>query len=224
MEQSTYKDQEVVNKVFVKGRVATISDVNGTVLFTVVSKNGNRTIFVKMSCKKSVMPQEIRGRGHARVDVEGHIESYLTKKDGKRHITQHFVADKITLSKTLTDEIFGVKGKFFEEPKAQVYLKGTLLSIIEDPEWYRYNIDISNEVRHTTVRVSLKKIDRPVEVKVGDTICALCTISTPEKQFSDGTKQFMDILVSDLAKVNAEEIIYNLEAQIMNAQHDAKTE
>ena len=57
MEQSTYKDQEVVNKVFVKGRVATISDVNGTVLFTVVSKNGNRTIFVKMSCKKSVMPQ-----------------------------------------------------------------------------------------------------------------------------------------------------------------------
>lgn len=106
----TYKTQEVVNKVFIKGRIATLREINGTPVFTIVSKNGSRTIFVRMSCAKSVMPEDLKNKRHARVNIEGHIESYRAKRneEGKRRIVQHFVADKIEPSKTLTDEIFGV--------------------------------------------------------------------------------------------------------------------
>lgn len=210
----TYKTQEVVNKVFIKGRIATLREINGTPVFTIVSKNGSRTIFVRMSCAKSVMPEDLKNKRHARVNIEGHIESYRAKRneEGKRRIVQHFVADKIEPSKTLTDEIFGVKGKFFEDPCIRVYLKGKLTGIIEEPEWNRYNIDLSQGNLHTTVRVSQKKIDRPIEVGIGDIICALCVVNTPEKHFAEGTKRMEDILVSDLAKVsgdNAGNVVYN---------------
>lgn len=215
----TYEAQEVVNKVFIKGRIVTFREVNGTPMFTVVSKNGNRIIFIKMSCAKSVMPENLKNARHARVNIEGHIESYRAKRneEGKRRIVQHFVADKIEPSKTLTDEIFGVKGKFFEEPCIRVYLKGKLTGIVEEPEWNRYNIDLSQGNLHTTVRVSQKKIDRPVEVNIGDTICALCVVNTPEKHFEEGIKRMEDILVSDLAKVsgdNAGNAFYNFEADV----------
>lgn len=190
----------IINKIVASGRVVSLNEKNGTCYITIASKNG-RDIYPKFVCSKDIVPELPT---HARVKIEGHVESGTKKnKDNKQWLmSQKFIADKVSLDTTMTEEAFGIKGKFFAPPEVNIYLKGTIIGITDDTDWFRYTIKIEgSEDKKTTVRVSMKKLDRHPDVKEGDNVCAICAVTTPKKQVNGRICYFEDILVSDLVKV-----------------------
>ena len=138
---------------------------------------------------------------HSRVHIIGHINSRYITKNGKRRKVQQLIADKIEYEPTLTEKVFGEKGKFFEAQYIKIMLKGKIKDIIEENNWYRYKINVSDTEREKILIVNMKKLERHPKVKVGDTVCMVCAYSTPKKVINEEDVVYEDIIVSDLAIV-----------------------
>ncbi len=191
-----------VNEIVASGRIITIKErKNGDKIVTLITKNG-RDVFLRFVCSKGVLPEL---NDHAHVQITGHVISVAYRDDNKKfHQDQSFVADEIIPSPTLTEKKFGVKGKFFAYPECAAYLKGTVKKVLDEGEWVRLILHIDEERKDrkpATVRLSMKKLSRQPELKKGDTICAVCTVTTPKKMIDGKATYFEDLLISDLAKV-----------------------
>lgn len=196
-----YKDENV-NQVDAEGRIVSIRPRKDgiTSVMTIISKNG-RDIFPRFICPS----KEISGyKIHDRVQIKGHIHTYPLVVDKKYRMQQEFIADSIIPAETLSDQVFGVKGKFFAQMKCDVYVKGIVASVKTDGEWYRYTVEVPSDQKNgyaDKIYMSMKKIDRHPVINKGDTICSICGVSTPVKTIDDKNKYFEDLIVSDIAIV-----------------------
>lgn len=196
-----FKNEARVNKVLTTGRVISIRNVSKSrCIVTVISRNG-RDIYPRFLCDISKMPPL---QTHARVRVEGHIEShrYKDKEDGKWKVEQRIVADIIEPAVTITEEYFGEIGKFFAPLSTIVFIKGVVTDVKKSENWYKYNINVSeDEKQPLTIQVSMKELDRHPDIKKHDTVCAVCGMSTQQKVFGDTTYSYENMVVSDIAIV-----------------------
>lgn len=196
-----FKNETRVNKVVTTGRVISIRNVSKSkCIVTVISRNG-RDIYPRFLCDISKIPPL---QTHARVQVEGYIEShrYKDNEDGKWKVEQRIVADSIEPAVTITEEYFGKTGKFFAPFNTTVFIKGVVTDVKKSDNWYKYNINVSeDEQLPLTIQVSMKELERHPNIKKHDTVCTVCGISTPQKVFGDTTYNYENIVVSDIAIV-----------------------
>ena len=186
---------ETMNKVVINGRIVSIRAINGgKKIVTISSKNG-RDVYPRVECTAEMTDGL---KEHARVTVEAHIvsPSIRDKATGKWNPSQYFVADSITPAKTLTEEYFGLKGKFFAPPDVNICLSGEVVGVIESGDWLRYIIKTDER---TTIKTNMKKLDRQPDIKKGTKIYAVCSVSTPKKEVNGRTEYYEDILITDLA-------------------------
>lgn len=198
-----------VNKVKVSGRLVAVSDarIEGfDKTFTVhikdekksadKSRSDNNGIFPKFFCSKEVIGRfENREYAHKRITVEGYVESYDTK--GLKQ--QRFVATSIIEEPTLTEKVFGVKGMFFGEPQARVYIAGRVDNIANEPKNGWVFIDLETE--HGIIRVNARDPHR-AEISVNDNLCICGKIYTVNKETKNGRNHhFESITVDDFGVV-----------------------
>ena len=197
MTETTYN--QLTNEVVVRGRYVNLIPLkNGNFLMQVVSRNGQRDVFPTFLCKEE---PKIKRREH--VLVKGYVVDRKSKNDnGKIVNTQQFVAEDIIPDKTITEETFGIKGAFFNPPSTSIKISGELAAVKVEEEWVRFTI-LTNGKKKTknpaSIRMSMKKRDRPQEYNVGDMLYAVGGISTTRKEVDGKTVYYEDIIVNDAA-------------------------
>lgn len=138
---------------------------------------------------------------HSRVHIKGHLQTRTVKKDGQYRKIQQLVADSLVSEPTLTEKYFGCKGKFFSPSFIRICLQGTVVKVVDNGNWYRYKIDVSDNDKSNVIVINMKKLERHLDVKAGDKICAVCTYTTPKKYINEEDVVYEDIIVSDLSIV-----------------------
>lgn len=189
-----------VNEIVVSGRAITTKETkNSEATITIVSKCGNNSSYIHFRCNKDIIPS-YKHRAH--VTVRGHVRS-LRFKDGDRKRTgQVFVADEINTSRTLTDEKFGIKGRFFDDPQSKAYIKGVVKRIVDDGDWLRVSVEVDRDINNrnaSTVLMSMKKLDRQPKINIGDVLCVVAGIVTHKKTVEGKNIYFEDLVVQDFA-------------------------
>ena len=100
----------VVNSVAVTGRCISVRDYRKTMkLVTLFCKGDDgHDVYPQFVCKD--VPDDLLRR---QLTITGHIQNFpLKTPNGAIVHRQRFVADSIQRSQTLTEEVFGIKGKF----------------------------------------------------------------------------------------------------------------
>lgn len=188
-----------INEIEASGRIISIRPRNdGTSMITLVTQSG-KDAFLRFLCPEGSL-SNIKERTHVRIN--GYIKSYTYKdtETDKFKTAQRFVASKITKEPTLTEEKFGVEGKFYSAPECKIYLKGTVQAVRKDNEWYRIILKVKDgDVSTSNIQINMKELDRQPDIKEHDTICCVCGVSTPKKELEGKTVYFENIQVSDLA-------------------------
>lgn len=188
----------VNNNIVVSGRIVHIRRYpRGNALVTVTSKAGK--IISPSFRVQDGMWEKLRDRN--RVRIEGHIETFIQKGDEKKR-RQIFVADKIEKEPTLTEQYFGVKGKFCPDMYARALVSGTVASVTDTGDgWVHYTVMIDNgEGKHPYwIRINQRKTEYAPIYKKDDEICAVCGISTSEKEKDEHKIYFEDLIVTDIA-------------------------
>ncbi len=191
------------NRVMVSGRVTRIRRYpKGNAAVTIASKAGK--IIEPVFTVKDGMWEKLRVRD--RVEVIGHIETYISGKNDTKTKKQVFVADTIKKETTLTEAYFGIKGKFYGDMYAKAYIRGIVAGFTDSNDgWVHYiiNVDGKNS-RKYWIKVNQKKSEYTPIYKKGDEICAVCGITTCEKEKDGKTLKFEDLIVTDIAKVKEE--------------------
>jgi hypothetical protein len=191
---------KITNLILATGRVVTRKDYpNGSCMLVVATKNG-RDMFPRFFCAKGIVPELAQ---HARVRIEARVVSDKRKdrETSKWVVVQRFEAYKVEPDTTLTEDAFGVKGKFFSPPAIDIYLRGKVIGIKEDSEWIRFTVQLPAEgKRISTALISMKKIDRQPDIKKGNDIVAVCSVTTPKKERNGEVRYYEDIIVRDIAK------------------------
>lgn len=169
---------------------------------TVLSRNGDNT-YVSFLCE----PHKIDKipEGTQRVNIKGHLESHSEKYNGKYVLRQHYYVDEIEASKTILEDKFGIKGKYYEYPSSSVYIKGKVKALTKDGDWDRYTIltDETGESKSYSIVASRRNTGKKKsDISEGDDICCVCMIATPQKIINNKKVHYEDLLISDIAKVN----------------------
>ena len=187
-----------VNEFVITGRIINSRKRNnGSTTITVISRNGG-DIYVHIQCRKGMLP-EFENRTH--VKVEGHIETanHMDSNKNLQH-TQTFVADNVILDQTMSEDRFGIRGKFYLPPSCTIYLKGRINKVLDSGNWIRYQIE---DGMGNYIRSSMKKLDRQPEINPGDEVCIVGSLSTNRKEIKGRKATFEDIIVMDIGKVSA---------------------
>ncbi len=191
---------ETKNEVFITGRVIAIhNNANGAVRLTVLTRNG-KDVYAKCYCPNGV-PSDINVR--SRVCINGHIDAYMRRDSGGVYRSvQQVVVDRIYKDSTIVEQKFGVKGHFYNPFQCEISLKGKVVSFQDQGQWFNMTLEVdgdNNDRRKHNVRLGMRKIDRQPVINEGDTVYAVCSLSTPKKEVDDRTIEFTNIVVSDIA-------------------------
>jgi hypothetical protein len=189
------------NKFVITGRlISSRKNEDGTGWITIYTKNGI-DIYAKIFCPKEIF-KEMRNRSH--VVATGYIKEKWNASNHRN--SQKFIAETLEYEKTITEEHFGEIGKFYKEPNIQIFVSGTVRSTMKKNGWYLYAVipDGDTKDKRTQLLIEMKELDRHPNVRVGDKICAVCSLSTPRKTLNDKTVYFENIIVSDLAVITDE--------------------
>lgn len=191
-----------LNKVSVRGRVVSDRIKNKRRILTIVSKIGNNEVYTPFEGTDETIPDH---NFHGIMCVNGHLESRRVKRGGREVAKTFFVADEVKEAKTITEEVFGIEGKFFEKHSTDVFLNGIVVGVQEEDDWLFYTIHLGKiGKRDNTARISAKKQDRHLNVKVGDRICACCKIKSAlisDAEHTDKKVPVNSIIVNDMAIV-----------------------
>ncbi len=194
------QDGNKTNEIYITGRlIASRKRQDGKSVITVVSKNG-ADIFLHFICDQDMKLPELRNH----VTVRGHMEPYMYRdSSGSYNAAIDWIADEASVRKTLAEERFGKRGKFYRFPECEIALTGTLKKIKEEKDWIRYVIlpDLPENDKHVPVTVHMKKPDRLPTVKVGERVGVVCRISTPVKEREGKKIYYEDIMVEDIATI-----------------------
>ena len=194
-----YASDTTTNVVIVRGRIVRERTSGSRELFTVCSHMNKRDTFIHFECEKGMIPKH---HPHALMCIEGHISSKRVKRNDRIVTQQYFVADKVELEKTMTEKYFGVKGKFFENHCADVFLNGIVVSSYEEDGWCRYTVNVGKDnKRDITVKLNAKKQERQQEINVGDRVCACCKVISSQKELGEKVINMESVMVDDLAVV-----------------------
>ncbi len=187
------------NKVVASGRVVRIRRLpNGSAVVMLASK-ASKMIFPSFTVPSGAW-EKLRVRD--RVHVEGHVETYLANTKAGKVKKQKFTADTIGKEPTLTEDYFGIKGKFYPEMYVRVYLRGEITGMTDTKDgWLHYVIavDGDNDRRESFVKVNHKKPEYGKTFDKGDKICAVCGVTTAEKEKDGKQIKYEDICVLDIA-------------------------
>lgn len=193
-------NEDIINRVEITGRIVGNTErPDGSRYITLYSTSGKKETYPSFVCPREKY-KEIKM--HTRVLVIGHVVSYIQKKDNKNIRVQRIIADSICPDKTLTEEIFGVKGKFYEPFKSNYYAKGIVTKIIDDNDYLQYIVSVPEGERNRTVLLRMKKPDRLPPIKKGSVACFVCNIMAKQKIKNENTNYFQDFIVQDTAPVN----------------------
>ena len=191
---------KVINEFTVTGRIIKKKEKeNGDVRITVASRNGKDDIFPHILCPKGLLPK-CDNRVH--VKISGHItaSTAVWGNEQKLQYTQTLIADNITVDQTISEEKFGVRGRFYPRPAFELCLKGTVHSAREENGWMRYQVELpSRGDNKTLIRLSMNKLERQPDLKKGDEIYAVCGLTTPKKIINGKSVTFEDLIVIDMA-------------------------
>ena len=191
-----------INEFSISGRMISKTNLkSGDTRIVVMTKNGDRDVYAHILCPKDVM---IRCDMRAHICVKGYImaRTFPARNGGGLQYNQTMVAESIELSKTLTEDRFGVKSRFYPLPSCKIYLKGTVHSVFDNDGLIRYQVTVGSNPegeQTSTIRLSMKKLDRHPEARPGDTICIISGLSTPVKTINGRKTHFSDLIISDLA-------------------------
>ncbi|SEF90731.1 hypothetical protein [Lachnospira multipara] len=187
-----------MNKFLIKGKIISVRRLNdGRGFVTIFSKNGVN-IYPQVFCSLEILEKIENLPYRAHVCIEGYVNS--RKINGKR--VQQFVATAVDKDVTYTEEVFGVKGKFFKPSETYVYLSGEIVKMFDNDKYLNLVVKTRTEDGvNSSILTSLKKPDRMPNIEIGNSINLVCSVSTPiKKDEVNGTEQhFEDIVVLDFA-------------------------
>ena len=193
------------NEYRIKGRIVTErpGPTPDTTIVTIIIKNEYRDIFPEVRCKKDMLPAH---KEHSVLEIEGYIANDPKKQDISKCIPRLY-ASHIRLASPILEKEFGVKGRFWEPCSSMFYVTGTIAKINEDTRsgstYLRYLIStiIPGTDEKTLLRIDWKKIDRHPVFEIGDEICAVCKINTPQKKIGTEKRHFLNLDVFDMNKL-----------------------
>lgn len=192
------------NEIRIRGRVVTISDAhNGQKRITLIVKNEHRDVFPEVICAPEIIPE---CKEHAMLDIEGYVMNDGLVRDGEKTYYPRLYATSINVASTLLYEEFHIEGRFWSQKPCMAFISGEIDHIVSDEvkpgmEYMRYFIKTSSPEGETLIRLDWKKIDRHPELHEGDFICAACKINTPRKEIGTNLKNFLNIDVFDMNKI-----------------------
>ncbi len=186
----------VTNQIKTTGRIISVKLRKDRRANIVVHTKSRKDAYIKFICDPSLL-DGIQIRSH--VKITGHLSSYGGKdvESGKYSTTQFFVVDEIKKAKTLTEDVYGIEGKFYEQPSSAVYIRGKVSYIKDDGEWIRYAVKVGGT--KVMAFLNLKKLERMPDIKIGTEICTVCSVSTPVKNFDGKNVYYEDLIISDIA-------------------------
>ncbi len=190
------------NSFTARGRIVTINDTKDGLKRVTLMVKGERDVFPEICCKAELLPEF---KEHAMIDVIGYVKSEYEKREEELIYRPRLMALSIAPAPTITEEAFGIKGRFWE-PKPCIYLiEGTIVHRVVDvvpsgDTYIRYYVETDCEGEKTVARLDWKQIDRHPELDIGDSVCAACNIHTPKKTLGNNTKHFLNLDVIDMAQ------------------------
>lgn len=191
----------VTNTFEASGRLVSKRELDEkNIIFTIFCNNGKKESFIKIVCEKSMFPEcNLRQRLH----ITGTVEPYyvVSRKAKKRVPSQRFYASTVEMEKTLTETVFGVRGKFYPANTIEVYLKGIVDKVVNEGEWLRISLNVGTNEKKKLLPVNYKKSERAVSISEGTQLCAVCGVVTPRQEYDGATLYFEDLLVQDIAVI-----------------------
>lgn len=192
-------DKQFINEFEATGRIVSMKKYgnNSTLITLFINNPTGRDAYPQFVCENKLLPQNLKH--HTNVFIKGSVSVYplYDQHTGEKKYWQRFSVSHMERAKTLTELKFGVKGKFAAESYMNIYLKGEIKEINTNKDWYNYLIFTGTH----SLTVGMRKLERHLSLKEGDTICCVCKVSTIEKETKGQTVRFENILVTDLAKI-----------------------
>lgn len=178
------------NTVIVRGRLLSISSSKTGEYFSVIAKTATGTQYLRFKYNPAHVNID-RFRMHSRIAVEGHVE------DGDRLYADSASKEETLISKSFPD----MKGIFFQDMEATAIISGTVKAVRT----------LNDKSRAITVLLDvpengnslheasfwLKKLDKPLDIRPGDTVCAHCLIASKKADRPDGTYAVLTRLAAD---------------------------
>lgn len=194
---------EYVNKfTFKNAKVIGIHQRGQSHVLTLLIKEGGRTLFPRIICRKGVGKLDYFQHG-TYVDGEGYIRAYTEiTKDNETKKHQYFVAENIGLSQDIMTELFGQKGKFFGKSYFIIALSGRAKQVRDIGEYSYLTVetDISVEGRKPSY-VTVTKPGNVTKPNEDDMIALAVSLTTPKVVKEGQIKYVENLYVSDLVIV-----------------------
>lgn len=158
----------------------------------------DRVIYPAIICKTTDLPAY---KAREYIEIMGYAQSEpITTKNGET-LVPRLKATSVTHAKTMLEEEFGAKGRFWQPNRGRLCISGTIASIEEDDSYAHYVITTEEPVNNTPIPVQInwKKIDRHPSFTPGDKVCAICQFVTPKKNIGTEERIFLNINALDMA-------------------------
>lgn len=144
--------------------------------------NGTTSSFLEIRCLKEIIPPH---RTHSYVEIEGYVSGNCIKINDKYIYNHRLNGVKITVSKSLIEEEFGVEG-FYREPKNSYwFLTGIIKDVLLDEknDFQRYITEITlPDQSSSQVVISWRCNSANPCFKIDDAVCAVCTPAVSDKR------------------------------------------
>lgn len=207
-EGSVKKQPYVYRNAFeVTGKVISFNhDHMGHDMMTVLVKK-QTPLFVRVIYDERMLSSDIVVGQH--VHVKGYTKAFsYTDLAGKRTYMQFFSATSIEHRKTIMEDAFQLKGRFYENDDFKAYYAGTVVRAFEtNDSWGQIILKVDGSYggkKSNVIRMGYFKNGRLPEFdyKPGDNICVYTSVWTPKKEVDGKTVFYENLTVEDVVRIS----------------------
>lgn len=182
------------NRFTATGRVISIRQRGKEKILTLIIKNKSQDIYPQIHCQNQPMDWI---KDHEYVTVTGHAESRISETTQASYPV--LCADRIEKAIPEIEKEFHTGGRFVMPKQIYLYVSGIVQKIREDNGYVRYTVETSSpDGTAEEIRIDWKKIERHPDYPIGSHVCAVCAISTPQKQIGTEKRIFLNFNVFDM--------------------------
>jgi len=140
-----------------------------------------------------------------RVKVEGHVQSYLRKReDGTTAESMFIYADSVEMEKSKFEKVFDISGRIYDTQVNDVYLRGEITGVARRGTAYEIYMTPEDEEKNTVKLVYFRGNDSfGKEMSVGTKIAAVAMVQSIVSiaKNESKTNDYQRIVASDIIKL-----------------------
>ncbi len=189
-----YKNKLIINGVLSEIYESPADRKHSHILVFIKDK---QDIMLLMTCDRDIIPANALKK---HIYIEGYIKGTYTTINDQKIYKQTLCVTKINIATTALEDIYDIKGRFFRPMNYSLYIAGELKHERTDGNWKRYVVETTEKNgEKTRINLSWRMLDKHPVFSLGDNVCAICTISTPERFVGGKKKRYTDLGIYDMA-------------------------